>query len=137
MAMSAGPVVEGEPVSDINTTPLIDVMLVLLIMLIVTLPPQRHAIKLDTPVPDIHQAPPPVEPEKIRILIDYDGSLGWNGSPISLAELESLLEAQRGKVPQPEIRIEPYRTVKYGAVAHVLASVQRHGLTKLGVAGGT
>src|SRR5215813_6145582 len=103
MAMSAGPVVEGEPVSDINTTPLIDVMLVLLIMLITTLPPQRDAIKLDTPVPDKHQ-PPPVELEKIRIFVDYDGSISWNGSPISLADLENLLEAQRRKIPQPEIR---------------------------------
>src|SRR5262245_5263684 len=106
MAMSAGPVVEGEPLSDINTTPLIDVMLVLLIMLITTLPPQRDAIKLDTPIPDMHQPTPPVEPERIRILVDYDGSLSWNGSPISLAELEVQLGPQARKVPQPEIIIE-------------------------------
>jgi biopolymer transport protein ExbD len=137
MAMSAGPVVEGEPVSDINTTPLIDVMLVLLIMLIVTLPPQRHAIKLDTPLPDQHQTTPPIPPEVIRIQVDYDGALSWNGSPIGLAELEVQLAAQSRKDPQPEIHIEPYRTAKYGVVAHVMASAQRNGLTKLGVMGGT
>ena len=136
MAMSAGPVVEGEPLSDINTTPLIDVMLVLLVMLIVTLPPTRHAIKLDTPLPNKEQAPPPVPPEKIRIGIDYDGSLSWNGSPISPAELDIQLAAQSRKQPQPEIHIEPYRTAKYGVVAHVMASAQRNGLTKLGVMGG-
>jgi biopolymer transport protein ExbD len=135
MAMSAGPVVEGEPLSDINTTPLIDVMLVLLIMLIVTLPPQRHAIKLDTPLPNKEQAP--ILPEVVRIQVDFDGSLSWNGSPIGLAELEIQLAAQSKKIPQPEIHIEPYRTAKYGVVAHVMASAQRHGLTKLGVLGGT
>jgi len=136
MAMSAGPVVEGEPMSDINTTPLIDVMLVLLIMLIVTLPPTRHAVKLDTPIPNHDQTPPP-PPEVVRIHIDYDGSLSWNGSPIGLAELDIQLAAQSRKDPQPEIHIEPYRTAKYGAVAHVMASAQRNGLTKLGVMGGT
>ncbi|HEV7690922.1 MAG TPA: biopolymer transporter ExbD [Hyphomonadaceae bacterium] len=136
MAMSAGPAAEGEPMSDINTTPLIDVMLVLLIMLIVTLPPTRHAIKLDTPLPSKEQTPP-IPPEAIRLQIDYDGSISWNGSPISLAELDIQLAAQSRKDPQPEIHIEPYRTAKYGVVAHVMASAQRNGLTKLGVMGGT
>jgi biopolymer transport protein ExbD len=134
MAMSAGPVAEGKPMSDINTTPLIDVMLVLLIMLIVTLPPTRHAIKLDTPLPSKEQTP--ILPEVVRIQIDYDGSLSWNGSPIGLAELDIQLAAQSRKEPQPEIHIEPYRTAKYGVVAHVMASAQRNGLTKLGVMGG-
>src|SRR5690349_11968252 len=121
MAMSAGPVAEGEPLSDINTTPLIDVMLVLLIMLITTLPPQRDAIKLDTPLQNELETPPPDPPEKIRIQVDYDGSVAWNGAPISFAELEIQLAAQSRKIPQPEIHIEPYRMAKYGAVAHVLA----------------
>jgi biopolymer transport protein ExbD len=135
MAMSAGPVVEGEPMSDINTTPLIDVMLVLLIMLIVTLPPVRHAVKLDTPLPNELETPPD-PPEKIRILVDYNGALSWNGAPIGLAELEIHLAAQKNKDPQPEIHIQPHPTAKYGAVAHVMASAQRNGLTKLAVPGG-
>ena len=88
---------ESGAMADINITPLIDVMLVLLIMLIVTLPPTRHAIKLDTPLPNKEQTPPP-PPEIIRIRIDYDGSLSWNGSPIGVEELDIQLAAQSREV---------------------------------------
>ena len=139
MAMAVGSQAEGEPLSEINTTPLIDVMLVLLIMLIVTLPPQRHAVKLDTPVPPPPDAPPPPEddPDPIRLFVDFDGSIFWNGSVIDDVTLQRDLEIESQRAKQPEIHIEPHRLAKYGVVAHVMASAQRLGLTKLGVIGGT
>ena len=139
MAMAVGPQAEGEPLSEINTTPLIDVMLVLLIMLIVTLPPQRHAVKLDTPTPPPPDAPPPPEdnPDPIRLFVDFDGSIFWNGSVIDDAALERDLKIEAQREKQAEIHIEPHRLAKYGRVAHVMASAQREGMTKLGVIGGT
>jgi biopolymer transport protein ExbD len=139
MAMAVGTQAEGEPLSEINTTPLIDVMLVLLIMLIVTLPPQRHAVKLDTPVPPPPDAPPPPEdmPEPVRLFVDFDGSIFWNGSVVDDATLQRDLAIESQRERQPEIHIEPHRLAKYGVVAHVMASAQRLGLTKLGVIGGT
>src|SRR5262245_19630746 len=84
MAINATSVREGESVSEINITPLIDVMLVLLIMLIVTLPPQRHAVMHDTPVP-CKGCPDPESPDPISIEVDFNGALSWNGSPIAVA----------------------------------------------------
>jgi biopolymer transport protein ExbD len=134
MAMAVGEVKEGEPMVDINTTPLIDVMLVLLIMLIVTLPPQRHAVKLDTPFPP--EVPPPEDPDQpdpIRIFIDFDGSIYWQGGVVDYATLESYLSVEAQRAKQPEIHVEPHRLAKYGIVAGVMAASQREGLTKLGV----
>jgi biopolymer transport protein ExbD len=134
MAMQAAALKEGEPNSEINTTPLIDVMLVLLIMLIVTIPPQRQAVNLDTPRrSDVH-AP---APDPIRIAIDYDGSFRWNGSPVDRVELERLLAIEAHRTSQPEIHIEPHRLAAYKYVAAVMASAQRLGVTKMGVVGGT
>jgi len=138
MAMAVGATQEGEPMSEINTTPLIDVMLVLLIMLIVTLPPQRHAVKLDTPFPPPEPVePPPDQPDPVRIFIDFDNSIFWNGVVIDLPTLDSNLKVETRRPLQPEIHIEPHRLAKYGTVAHVMAAAQREGLTKLGVIGGT
>lgn len=139
MAMAVGERQEGEPLSEINTTPLIDVMLVLLIMLIVTLPPQRHAVKLDTPLPPPPNAPPPPPdlPDPIRIMVDFDGSILWNGTLVTRAQLEQNLKVEAGRAMQAEIHIEPHRLAKYGVVAHVMASAQRNGLKKMGVIGGT
>jgi biopolymer transport protein ExbD len=139
MAMAVGPAAEGEPMSEINTTPLIDVMLVLLIMLIVTLPPQFHAVKLDTPIPPPPDAPPPPPdlPDPIRIFVDFDGTIFWNGSAVDDPTLQRDLKIESQRAIQPEIHIEPHRLAKYGSVAHVMASAQREGLTKLGVIGGT
>ena len=139
MAMAVGETAEGEPMVDINTTPLIDVMLVLLIMLIVTLPPQRHAVKLDTPLPPPPNAPPPPEvaPDPIRIMIDFNGSINWMGQPVTRSQLAANLKIESERSIQPEIHIEPDRNAKYGVVAHVMASVQRNGLKKMGVIGGT
>ena len=139
MAMAVGEQAEGEPMVEMNTTPLIDVMLVLLIMLIVTLPPQRHAVKLDTPLPPPPNAPPPPEdnPDPIRIMIDFNGSILWMGETVSRSQLDANLKIEAERSIQPEIHIEPDRDAKYGVVAHVMASVQRNGLKKMGVIGGT
>jgi len=134
MAMQTGPLKEGEPNSDINTTPLIDVMLVLLIMLIVTLPVPSHAMKLDTPVPCEDCPEPP--PEPIRISIDFDGALAWNGLPVVAADLDQRFNTEAHRAKQAEVHIEPHRLARYGQVAHVMAVAQREGMTKLGVVGG-
>jgi len=120
---------------DINTTPLIDVMLVLLIMLIITIPIQTHAVKLDMPRAD----PPPIAapPAVVRLVVDFDGTLSWNGALMpDRAALEQHLRDAAAQQPQPEIHLWPHRLVQYGAVAMVLAEAQRLGVTKLGIAGG-
>src|ERR1700754_5103357 len=108
MAMQVGAGAEGDPLSKRNTTPLIDVMLVLLIMLIVTLPPQRHAVKLDTPLPPPpNQPPPPPDlPDPIRVYVDFDGSVYWNGVVVSDGQLESDFITEGKRAMQAEIHIE-------------------------------
>jgi biopolymer transport protein ExbD len=132
MAMSVGGGGEGAPMCDINTTPLIDVMLVLLIMLIITLPIMTHAVKLDMPRPN-NQPPPEVRPEVIDLEIDFDGTVVWNGSVVpSIATLEQYLRTEAVKEPQPEIHLRPDRRAKYGSVAIVLAAAQRNRMQKIG-----
>ena len=119
---------------DINTTPLIDVMLVLLIMLIITIPVQLHSINLDMPT----GTPPPVtkKPTTVRIEIDARNVVRWNDKTLSdRTELDTLLQQASQQQPQPEIHIKPQGKAKYEAVAGVLASAQRNGLTKLGIVG--
>jgi biopolymer transport protein ExbD len=138
MAMAVGEKAEGEPMSDINTTPLIDVMLVLLIMLIITIPPQRHAVNLDTPLPPPPGTPPPTDIiEPIRVMIDFDGTIYWNGSIVTHDQMEEQMKFASQRNPQPELHIEPHRLAKYRYVASVMAASQRQGLTKIGVIGGT
>lgn len=139
MSMAVGERDEGEPLSEINTTPLIDVMLVLLIMLIVTLPPQRHAVKLDTPLPPPPNQPPPPDdmPDPVRIIINYNGVISWMGEDVTRNELDRRLKVEAARGVQPEIHIEPDRDAQYGVVAHVMAAAQRNGLKKMGVIGGT
>jgi biopolymer transport protein ExbD len=127
---------EGELNAEINTTPLIDVMLVLLVMLIITIPPQRHAVDLTTPRSST-ETPLVQPPDPIRIGIDFDGAVSWNGAPVNHDELEQRLLAEAGLPDQPEIHIEPHRLAQYKYVAAVMASAQRLGITKMGVIGGT
>jgi biopolymer transport protein ExbD len=115
---------------------LIDVMLVLLIMLIVTIPPQRQAISIDTPR-NSTEAPKVQPPAPIRIAIDYDGRVSWNGASVDHAQLEQLLLVEAHRAIQPEIHIEPHRLAQYKYVAAVMASAQRLGITRMGVVGGT
>ena len=119
---------------DINTTPLIDVMLVLLIMLIITIPVQLHSINLDMPT----GTPPPAikKPTIVRIEIDARNVVHWNDKILTdRAELDTLLQLASQQQPQPEVHIKPQGKAKYEIVAGVLASAQRNGLTKLGIVG--
>ena len=126
MAMSVGSS-EGALMCDINTTPLIDVMLVLLVTLIVTLPVMTHAVKLDMPPPNPNQPPPPTPPDVINLDIYYDGAIAWNGQPItSMEELEQQFKEAAAKDPQPELHLAPDSHVKYDVVAKVLAAAQRN-----------
>jgi biopolymer transport protein ExbD len=119
------------PMCDVNTTPLIDVMLVMLVMLIITLPIQTHAVKLDMPRPT--DAPPPDVPARvIDIEVDYDGLVLWNGAPTTLTQLESYFRQEAQLEPQAEIHLRPDRRAKYDVVANVLASAQRNRMIKIG-----
>jgi biopolymer transport protein ExbD len=118
-----------------NTTPLIDVMLVLLIMFIITIPVQTHAVKMNMPV-NSKAAPPPKPPEIIRIDVDFDGTIGWNGTLIAdRTELENRLTQVAAMPDQPEVHLRPNKLVSYKVVAMVMASAQRLGVTKIGLVG--
>ena len=137
MSMNVGSTsASGDPevMVDINTTPLIDVMLVLLIMLIITIPIQTHAVKLNMP---IGQPPPPlVPPEVVTIELDFDGTVLWNGMVLpDKPALDTRLQAAATTPVQPEIHLRPNKLVKYEHVIAVMASAQRLGLTKIGVIG--
>ena len=132
MSMSVG-TSAGSTFCDINTTPLIDVMLVLLVTLIVTLPVMTHAVKLDMPNVSNPPPPPPTPPEVIELEIDFDGTVVWNGSPVTgLSQLEGYFHAERDKEPQPEIHLRPDRRARYEIVAKVLAAAQRNHMKKIG-----
>jgi biopolymer transport protein ExbD len=132
MAMSVG-TSSKEAMCDINTTPLIDVMLVLLVTLIVTLPIMTHAVKLDMPNPNAQPPPPTVPPEVINLEIDGDGTVVWNGTPVTgLPQLEGFFATETTKDPQPEIHLRPDRRASYGIVAKVLAAAQRNHMKKIG-----
>jgi biopolymer transport protein ExbD len=134
MAMSAGRD-DGEPMMEMNTTPLIDVMLVLLIMFIITIPIQTHAVKVDLPVNDPTQQQPPVDPEKNKITIDPAGQVAWNGTPVNEVTLRQYLDISAAKDPEPELHFQPAPTAKYDAVDRTLAVVKRSNVTKLGFIG--
>jgi biopolymer transport protein ExbD len=124
---------DPEPMMDVNTTPLIDVMLVLLVMLIITIPIQLHSINLDMPPPNHNQ--PPTPPVVHEVFIDFDGTLSWDGTAITTADLDKNLTAVAAEADQPEVHIKPNKLVDYGAVAAVMASAQRHGVKKMGMVG--
>ena len=134
---SAGGDPDGEVMLDINTTPLIDVMLVLLIMFIITIPIQTHAVKMNMPTPN-SAAPPPNPPEIIRIDVDFDGTIGWNGEVIQPGDrdaIESRLAAVAAQADQPEVHLRPNKLVTYKHVAMIMAIAQRLGVTKIGIVG--
>ncbi len=131
---SGGGTRDPDVMVDINTTPLIDVMLVLLIMLIITIPIQTHAVKLNLPVGT--PPPPLVPPEVVTIEVDFDGTLIWNGRVVpDRQELEARLRAAAEMPEQPEVHLRPNKLVKYESVAMVMASAQRLGLKKIGLIG--
>jgi biopolymer transport protein ExbD len=125
---------EDAPMMDINTTPLIDVMLVLIIMLIITIPIQTHAVKMNMPIGP--SSAPPKPPEIVRIDVDFDGTIGWNGTIVpDRAELENRLAQVAALPDQPEVHLRPNKLVSYKVVAMVMASAQRLGVTKIGLVG--
>jgi biopolymer transport protein ExbD len=126
---------EGEPMLDINTTPLIDVMLVLLIMFIITIPIQTHAVKLDLPVNQPNQPPPPIEPIKNKVVVTQDGKILWNGSPVSQQQLRQYLEVTQQMNPIPELHLQPDATARYELVDEVLAITKKSHVQKMGFVG--
>jgi biopolymer transport protein ExbD len=124
---------EDEPMMDINMTPLIDVMLVLLIMFIITIPVMTHAVKLD--MPRASNAPSNAQPIVINLEIDFDGTVLWNGTPVEIDSLEGYFRREAANDPQPELHIRPSKRAKYDVVARVLASAQRNGMRKIGFVG--
>jgi biopolymer transport protein ExbD len=130
---TGGDATDPDPMMEINTTPLIDVMLVLIIMLIITIPIQTHAVKMNMPVAP--SAPPPKPPEIVRIDIDSDGALGWNGTVVQQDELLSRLAQVARQPEQPEVHLRPNKLVRYKVVAMVMANAQRLGVTKIGLVG--
>ena len=135
MAMqTTGSNTEGEPMMDINMTPLIDVMLVLLIMFIITIPIQTHAVKLNMPVGT--PPPPPVPPVVIQLDVDFDGTVLWNGEIVpDRPTLDLRFRNAATLEVQPEFHLRPNKLVKYKSVAGVMASAQSHGITKIGLVG--
>jgi biopolymer transport protein ExbD len=130
--MSMG-VAGGGEMCDINTTPLIDVMLVLLIVLIFSIPIMTHAVKLD--MPQANNPPPPdqIRPEVIDLEVDFDGTVVWNGTVVpNIETLESYFRTEARKDPQPEMHLRPDRRAKYDHVARVLAAAQRNRMKKIG-----
>ena len=126
----AGTSERGPAICEINTTPLIDVLLVLIVTLVITLPMMTQAVKLDLPQSPSAASTPP---EVINLDIDFDGTVEWNGSPVAnLQQLEGYFRAESQKSPQPEIHLRPDPYVKYDVVAKILAAAQRNQLTKLG-----
>lgn len=135
MAMSVGGGGDDEPMMDINTTPLIDVMLVLLIMFIITIPVQTHAVKLDLPQSQPNQAPPPVDPIKNVVRIDPSRTIYWNGTPINSATLKTYLRQTTQMDPEPELHLEPDPNAPYVVVDQVLAVAKQSQVTKMGFVG--
>jgi biopolymer transport protein ExbD len=126
MAVSSN---DGKSYSDINMTPLIDVMLVLLIIFIITIPSQTHAVKIDNPSPT---PPPPTRPEVIDLSIDFDDTLPWNKRPVDRTTMQSYISQEATKNPQPEVHIAVDKFSKYEVVAQTLADLQHRGLKKIG-----
>ncbi|WP_076072838.1 ExbD/TolR family protein [Sphingomonas montana] len=134
MAMAAG-TAEGEPMMDVNTTPLIDVMLVLLIMFIITIPVQTHAVKLDLPQDSNDSTPPPINPVKNKIVITPTGQTLWNGAPLDLVTLRQYLDQTQTMSPIPELHLQPDPQARYELVDEVLAVTKRAKVEKMGFVG--
>ena len=132
MAMSIGATDDSAPIAEMNTTPLVDVMLVLLILFIITLPVLTHSTNLHIGRGDSITA----VPETISLVIDFDGTIVWNGAVVQdLAQLQRYFVAEAGKVNQPELHVLPDKRVNYDTVAKVLALAQRSGMQRIGFAG--
>ncbi|MDV3257256.1 MAG: biopolymer transporter ExbD [Sphingomonas sp.] len=125
----------GEPMMDINTTPLIDVMLVLLIMFIITIPPQTHAVKLDLPQDSSQNPPPPIDPIKNKIVVTQAGAVLWNGEQVNLTQLRQYLDVTQQMDPVPELHLQPEPEARYELVDEVLAVTKQAKVSKMGFVG--
>ena len=125
----------GEPMLDMNVTPLIDVMLVLLIMFIITIPIQTHAVKLDLPVNQQNNPPPPIDPVKNVLSINAQDQVLWNGSPVTLPQLRAYLDTTQQMNPIPELHLQPDATARYEVVDKVLAVTKQAHVQKMGFVG--
>ncbi|CAN5341807.1 biopolymer transporter ExbD [soil metagenome] len=134
MAMGSGAKDDNDPMMDLNVTPLIDVMLVLLIMFIITIPPQTHAVKIDLPTnsPPIDNV---VDSVKNKLTTDAAGQILWNGSPIAIVTLRQYLDQTKRMAPEPELQFEPNPQTRYVVIDNVLAVIKRSGVTKMGFVG--
>jgi biopolymer transport protein ExbD len=136
MGMSIGGGGDDEPMMDINTTPLIDILLVLLIMFIITIPVMTHAVKLDMPRPNPDQPLEDIQPVVIKLEIDFDGTILWNGTVVpDINTLDGYFAREAQNDPQPELHLRPNKRASYDVVARVLAAAQRNGLLKIGFVG--
>jgi biopolymer transport protein ExbD len=136
MAMqTTGSNISGEPMMDINMTPLIDVMLVLLIMFIITIPIQTHAVKLDLPVDQQNSPPPPIDPVKNKVVITAAGQILWNGGAVDQNQLRQYLELSQQINPIPELHLQPEPEARYVLVDEVLAVTKRAHVEKMGFVG--
>ena len=125
----------GEPMMDINMTPLIDVMLVLLIMFIITIPIQTHAVKLDLPQNNPNDTPPPVDPIKNKVIITTQGAILWNGAPVNSQQLRQYLDISQQMNPLPELHLQPEPEARYEVVDQVLAITKQAHVEKMGFVG--
>jgi biopolymer transport protein ExbD len=125
----------GEPMLDINVTPLIDVMLVLLIMFIITIPIQTHAVKLDLPVNQPNQTPPPIDPVKNLVAVNAQDQILWNGSPVTMQQLRQYHDTTQQMNPIPELHLQPDATARYEIVDEVLATTKKAHVQKMGFVG--
>jgi biopolymer transport protein ExbD len=134
MAMSGG-TEDGEPMMEMNTTPLIDVMLVLLIMFIITIPVATHSVDIDLPAPNPNPPEEPIDPVKNKIVITQMGEILWNGNAIDQSELVRNLEISKAMQPEPELQFEPEQFASYDLSAKVLNIIKVSGVTKFGFVG--
>ena len=132
---TAGDNAAGEPMLDMNVTPLIDVMLVLLIMFIITIPIQTHAVKLDLPVNQDTTPPPPIDPIKNKVVVTAQNQILWNGSPVTQPQLRQYLDVTQQMNPVPELHLQPDATARYEVVDKVLAVTKQAHVQKMGFVG--
>lgn len=125
---------QGEPMVDMNVTPLIDVMLVLLIMFIITIPPQTHAVKLDLPVNQPNN-PPPIQPTFNTVVVTPSDQILWNGSPVTQEQLRQYLDTTQQMDPVPELHLQPDPQARYELVDQVLAIAKKANVEKMGFVG--
>ncbi len=134
MAASVGTRDSDEPMMDMNMTPLIDVLLVLLIMFIITIPIQSHAVKIDLPTNSDAPAPP-IDPQRNKIAIDQNGTVLWNGAPVDLVTLRQYLDLTTTIRPTPELHLQPHPEARYEVVDEVLAITKRANIQSMGFVG--